>query len=70
VRFIERPYCERLGTPFPVDLGVTLLSPAAMADPPVFDRARAVARYDDVARKLVIASSTRTASTVPRRSGP
>jgi ComF family protein len=53
VRFIERPYCERLGTPFAVDLGVTLLSPAAMADPPVFDRARAVARYDDVARKLV-----------------
>ena len=53
VRFIERPYCERLGTPLPVDLGVTLLSPAAMVDPPVFDRARAVARYDDVARKLV-----------------
>jgi hypothetical protein len=37
VRFIERPYCERLGTPLPVDLGVTLLSPAAMVDPPVFD---------------------------------
>jgi ComF family protein len=53
VRFIERPYCERLGTPLAVDLGVTLLSPAAIADPPVFDRARAVARYDDVARKLV-----------------
>jgi ComF family protein len=53
VRFIERPYCERLGTPLTVDLGVTLLSPAAIADPPVFDRARAVARYDDVARKLV-----------------
>jgi ComF family protein len=53
VRFIERPYCERLGTPLPVDLGVTLLSPAAIVDPPVFDRARAVARYDDVARKLV-----------------
>jgi predicted amidophosphoribosyltransferase len=29
VRFIERPYCERLGTPLPVDLGVTLLSPPA-----------------------------------------
>ena len=26
VRFIERPYCERLGTPFEVDLGVALLS--------------------------------------------
>jgi ComF family protein len=50
---IERPYCERLGTPFPVDYGAALHSPAALADPPVFRRARAVARYDDVARDLV-----------------
>lgn len=47
VRFIERPYCERLGTPFPQDYGQSLLSPAAMADPPVFERARAVARFED-----------------------
>jgi ComF family protein len=53
VSFIERPFCERLGTPFAVDLGMPLLSPAAIADPPVFERARAVARYDDVARALV-----------------
>jgi ComF family protein len=53
VRFIERPFCERLGTPFGVDLGIVLLSPAAIADPPVFQRARAVVRYDDVARALV-----------------
>ena len=53
IRFIERPFCERLGTPFAVDLGMALLSPAAIADPPVFARARAVARYDDTARKLV-----------------
>src|ERR687894_604776 len=53
IRFIERPFCERLGTPFAVDLGIALLSPAAIADPPVFQRARAVARYDDVARALV-----------------
>jgi ComF family protein len=51
--FISRPYCERLGTPFAVDLGGTLLSPAAIADPPVFRRARAVARHDGVARELV-----------------
>jgi ComF family protein len=50
---IERPFCERLGTPFAVDLGMPLLSPAAIADPPVFDRARAVARYDDTAQALV-----------------
>jgi len=53
VRFIERPFCERLGTPFEVDLGMALLSPAAIADPPVFARARAVARYDETTRKLV-----------------
>lgn len=51
--FIERPFCERLGTPFDVDLGGPLISPAAMADPPVFERARAVCRYDDTARELV-----------------
>jgi len=53
IGFIARPYCERLGTPFPVDLGQPLLSPAAIADPPVFGRARAVARYDGTASALV-----------------
>ncbi len=52
--FIERPYCERLGTPFPNDTGGRpLLSPAAIAEPPAFERARAAARYSDVARDLV-----------------
>ena len=37
------PYCRRLGAPFPVDWDRPLLSPAAIADPPVFQRARAVA---------------------------
>lgn len=50
---IERPVCDRYGTPFAVDLGGHLLSPRAVADPPVFARCRAVARYDDVARALV-----------------
>jgi ComF family protein len=52
--FITRPYCERLGTPFPVDYGGALLSPAAIADPPAFDRARAVALHQGVARAFVI----------------
>ncbi len=47
VRFIERPFCERLGTPFEQNLGEGLLSPQAIADPPVFARARAVARFED-----------------------
>jgi ComF family protein len=53
MRFIARPFCERLGTPFAVDLGGPLLSPAAMADPPVFARARAAAAYEETARDLV-----------------
>ncbi|MBB4040647.1 ComF family protein [Microvirga flocculans] len=53
IRFIERPFCERLGIPFAVDLGQPLLSPAAIADPPVFQRARAVAEYDGIASLLV-----------------
>jgi ComF family protein len=48
VGFIEKPYCERLGTPFVYDLGVQgLQSPEAMANPPVYQRARAVARFED-----------------------
>lgn len=54
MRFIERPYCERLGLPFPQDFGPGLLSPEALAHPPVCGRARAVAHYDDgPARRLV-----------------
>lgn len=47
VRFIERPFCERLGTPFSHDLGNGILSPEAISDPPVYHRARAVAYYED-----------------------
>ncbi|GLI92085.1 ComF family protein [Methylocystis echinoides] len=54
IAFIERPYCERLGAPFERDLNQPgLISPEAAANPPVFGRARAVARYDsDKARSL------------------
>lgn len=52
--FIERPYCERLGTPFEQDLGPGIISPEAFANPPVYLRARAVARFTDgPARELV-----------------
>jgi ComF family protein len=53
LRLIEAPYCSRLGTPFAYDLGTGALSAEAIADPPPFDRCRAVAAFDDVARKLV-----------------
>ena len=53
VRFIERPYCEVTGQPFDHDRGEGLVSAAAIADPPDYHKARAVALYDGPARKLV-----------------
>ena len=54
-RFIERPFCERLGTPFPLDLALEgLISPEAIANPPVYARCRCVCQFDDgPARQLV-----------------
>ncbi len=57
IRFIERPYCERLGTPFASELaageGGRLVSVEAQDNPPVFARLRAVAQFDDgPARRL------------------
>jgi ComF family protein len=51
--FIARPYCERLGIPFPFDPGPGVLSLEAIADPPAYQRVRAAVRYDDVSPKLV-----------------
>jgi len=53
LHLIERPYCARLGIPFAYDLGEGALSAEAIADPPPFDRCRAVATFDDVTRSLV-----------------
>jgi len=53
--FLERPWCQRLGTPFSYDIGPGAWSPRAISDPPVFERLRAVAHYDGPARQLVLA---------------
>jgi ComF family protein len=52
-RFLTRPFCERYGTPFQTDLGGVILSPRAIADPPVFERARSAVLYDGIAAELV-----------------
>lgn len=51
--FISRPYCDRLGVPFAADLGVALVSPQAIADPPAFARGRAAVLHDGPARDMV-----------------
>lgn len=53
VRFIERPYCEVLGTPFSHDLGDGILSADAIANPPPFDRLRSAVAYSGPARSIV-----------------
>lgn len=53
VNFIEPPVCDRLGIPLPYATDETLVSAAAMGDPPVYDRARAAARHDETMRALV-----------------
>ena len=51
--FITPPYCERLGIPFAFEAGPGLLSMEAIANPPAYRRARAVVRYEEIARTLV-----------------
>lgn len=53
LHFIERPYCEVLGIPFPHDQGEGAVSPRAIADPPPFARLRSAVVYGDLARSLV-----------------
>ncbi len=53
VEFIRPPVCDRLGTPLAHDIGVITISAAATADPPVYDRARAVAHFTGTARALI-----------------
>jgi ComF family protein len=53
IDFIRQPLCDRLGIPLPYDSGAGTLSAQAVAAPPVYGRARAVARYDGVMRQLI-----------------
>ena len=53
IDFIAPPICARLGVPLPYDAGTPSLSAAAIASPPVYDRARAVARYSATMRDLI-----------------
>lgn len=54
IDFIAPPLCDRLGVPLPYDMGEgRQLSGAAIAKPPVYDRARAVARYSSTMRELI-----------------
>lgn len=53
IDFIRAPLCDRLGIPMAFDVGGRNVSAAALAKPPLYDRARAVARFDGTMRKLI-----------------
>ena len=53
IDFIAPPLCARLGIPLPFEAGEPLLSAAAIASPPVYDRARAASHYSDTMRELI-----------------
>ncbi|MEZ5925950.1 MAG: ComF family protein [Hyphomicrobiaceae bacterium] len=53
IDFIRPPLCDVLGIPLPYDSGGRLVSAAALAAPPAYRRARAVAHYGDRLRELV-----------------
>jgi ComF family protein len=53
IDFIAPPLCARLGVPLPYDTGEPAVSAAAITDPPIYDRARVVARYSAGMRDLI-----------------
>jgi ComF family protein len=53
LNFIDEPVCDVLGTPFAYDEGEGAISPAAIANPPAWDKARAAVAFDDGSAHLV-----------------
>lgn len=54
MEFLGPPYCACCGLPFEVEMAANALCGACIAEPPGFARARAVFRYDDASRGLVL----------------
>jgi ComF family protein len=54
VQFLDPPLCALCGFPLEYDLGPEALCGACVRAPPGFDRARAVMRYDEGSRGLVL----------------
>jgi ComF family protein len=55
IDFLAPPQCACCGLPFEFDLGPGALCGACVQSPPAFRRARAVMRYDDASRGLILA---------------
>jgi ComF family protein len=55
IRFLDGAMCECCGLPFELDPGPRSLCAACLANPPAFDKARAVMRYDEHSRGPILA---------------
>jgi ComF family protein len=53
LHFIEEPVCDAYGTPFAYDDGEGALSPAAIAEPPSWNKGRAAVAFDEASKHLV-----------------
>ena len=53
MEMISQPVCDAYGTPFVFDEGDGAVSARAIADPPLWDRARGAVMFNDCARQLV-----------------
>ena len=53
LRHLDDPVCDMLGTPFAYDQGPGMLSAAALANPPEWDKSRAAVVFDEHSRRLV-----------------
>jgi ComF family protein len=55
IGFLDGPVCVRCGLPFELDPGADIVCGACHANPPPFDKARSVMRYDDASKKPILA---------------
>lgn len=55
IAFLSEPLCAVCGFPFEFDAGQGTLCAACRQSPPVFDRARALMRYDEASRDPILA---------------
>lgn len=55
IAFLDGPVCAVCGLPFELDPGADTTCGSCHADPPPFDKARSVMRYDDASRKPLLA---------------
>ena len=55
ISFLDGPMCAACGLPFEVDPGTEILCAPCHAEPPQFDKARAIMRYDEHSRVPILA---------------